>query len=768
MVQRLSEWILARRRALLAGLILATGVFLFGISRLQIVTDFESFFLPGDPNLVSYEALKRSFGSDEFVLIAYEAEQGVVFSEKALRELRLITAGLSRVDRVREVVSLTNAREFVATSDGIPVGRSILGGTDPRPADIDEARRKIAANPFYRGLLVSTDESTAFLVVQMQAEAGAGNQARLEMTRAVEQVVGPYDQGNIRVAGTPIYLTELYRLIIDNLLWLGSASALIVVLLLWLSLRSVRGVVLPLGILLLSVLWNMGIFGLAGAPITIASSVVIPLIVAISVTSSIHFLLVYTGLLQDGLKPQDSLLQAMTHIIPPAFYSTLTTSLGFLTLITAEVLPVVQTGLYTACGVMASFLLTITVIPIALSYFPDEPVKRQVTRTDTPEPDPLLVRALDRVANLNLRHPLPLILLWVVVAGAGVVGIGMIRIETNPLKFFREGSKMAETHAYFEKELGGTLPFDVLVEGPPGAFKDLRAYDNLRRFEEFLKAQPELHGVIGLPDLVREVNYALTGERSLPYNLQEFGTQVRLIDLARSRYPLVSRFVDVDWSQARFTSRVQAMSSEELSWLIRKIDRYAEQNLDERFDYEVTGIVKLLANMIDKVADSQIASLTFAVGILWVCFIVFLRSFTLGTVAMVPNVIPIIGTLGLMGALGIDLDLATVMMPSIAIGLAVDDTLHFFNAFRHQAKLGTNGEDAIRWTLHFRGRAFFYTSLVLVSGFGILLGSTLRPVADFGIISCAAILLSLLADLLLNPALLRLVRPRLARWESRA
>ncbi|MCB0221543.1 MAG: MMPL family transporter, partial [Chrysiogenetes bacterium] len=252
----------------------------------------------------------------------------------------------------------------------------------------------------------------------------------------------------------------------------------------------------------------------------------------------------------------------------------------------------------------------------------------------------------------------------------------------------------------------------------------------------------------------------------LPYDHSTFSGETRLIDLARNQFPPINQFIDRDWSQARFTSRIEAMSSADLAWLIKKVDSYAGQKLDPRFEYKVTGIVKLLANMIDKVRDSQVASLALAIVLLWICFIVFLRSAVVGTLAMLPNIIPIVTTLGLMGILKIELDLATVMMPSIAIGLAVDDTLHFFSAFRSRALAGDTGPEAIRWTLHFRGRAFLYTSFVLAAGFGILLLSDLRPVADFGIISCAAIASALLADLLFNPALLKLARPKLADWSE--
>lgn len=764
MVEQISSFILKRRKLILAFVLILSAGFGYAITRLEIVTDFEAFFLPDDPDLQSYAELKRHFGSDEFILLAYEA-QSTVFTTTALKELDQITKRIQGAPNTATTLSLTNAKEFRSTKDGIPVGMPIVDNVSMTRLDAAIVKAKIEENPFYDNLLVSEDNKTAFIVVQMRNPDNE-NFVRLEMTRTIEEAIAPFNaDGKIRIAGTPIYLTELYRLIVSNLVILGGAAALLVVVLLWLSIRSLAGIVLPIMILILSVVWNMGIFGATGAPLTIASSVVVPLIVAISVTNSIHFLLAYTGFLNEEKTAEKALLRTMTHIIPPAFFSSFTTAVGFLTLTSARVLPVVQTGLYTAAGVMASFVLTITVIPIVLSYYPKAPAKLPSEKADGGD---LLSRVLDKLAAFNLKNAGALVIAWIVVAGAAGAAISMIRVETNPLTFFREGSRMQRTHAYFEEKLGGTLPFEMIVQGKKDDFKDLRNYANLNRLENYLESIKPLHGVIGTPDLMREIHNALSGEgRRLPYDGATFSGETRLIDLARNQYPPVNQFIDRQWSQARFTSRVEAMSSADLEWLIRKIDAYTGQKLDPRFEYKVTGIVKLLANMIDKVRDSQVASLALAIVLLWICFIVFLRSALLGTLAMLPNVIPIVTTLGLMGLLNIELDLATVMMPSIAIGLAVDDTLHFFNAFRARALVGDHGDEAVRWTLHFRGRAFLYTSFVLAAGFGILLLSDLRPVADFGIISCAAIGSALLADLLLNPALLKLAHPKLADWSER-
>lgn len=787
-VEYLSRVILGRRKLILGIIGIVTVIFAAALLRLRIVTDFEAFLLPDDPDLTSYAELKAHFGSDEFVLVAYETKDGV-FTEQALKDIAAMTKRIEATPFTAITLSLTNAREFVATKDGIPVGMPIVSNAlSLTKLDAAIVKAKIEENPFYNGLLVSKDEMTAFFVVQMKEASkvrlpvteepsflektwklihggrDVANFVRLDMTRAIEEAVAPYNtEGQVHLAGTPVYLTEIYRLVLSNMFMLGAIASVLVISLLWFAMRSVTGMVLPLVILVFSVIWNMGIFGVVGAPITIASSVVVPLIVCISVTNSVHFLLAYMNFLDENTGHQDALNKAMHHIIPPAFYSSLTTSAGFLTLVTARVLPVVQTGLYTAVGVFASFVLTITIIPIILSYFPKAP---SMLPSKKEGGDDILVRLLDRAADINLRRPILLSVVWLGVAAGAVAALGLVRVETNPLAFFKKGSKMAQTHQYFEEKLGGTMPFEVIVTGKPGDFKELANYANLGRLENYLESLELLHGVVGTPDLLKEVHNALSDDgRRLPYDHSTFTGEVRLVDLARNHYPPINQLIDRQWSQARFTSRMQSMSSTDLAWLSRRIHTYAEQKLDDRFHYEVTGIVKLMTNMIDKVRDSQIASLSLAVILLWMCFVVFLRSALLGTLAMVPNIIPILVTLGMMGITKIELDIATIMMPSIAIGLAVDDTLHFFATWRARVEqYGDTGPAAIRWTMHFRGRAFIYTSVVLAVGFGVLLLSDLRPVADFGIISGAAISSALFADLLLNPALLRLAKPKFARW----
>ncbi|MEW6775245.1 MAG: MMPL family transporter [Bdellovibrionota bacterium] len=769
--EKFSAWVLKNRSLTLFLIGFWTLVMAAATLRLQIVTDFEAFFLPGDPDLGTYNQLKASFGSDEFIIVAYEAKESV-FDVEPLEELSAITRqleGLVKQDQLAQVISLANAKEFRASEKGLPLSVPILPPPPLSNLVVFGVQAKIQANPFYRDFLVSKDGKTAFLLVQMSNPRNE-NSVRINATDAVESVVAPFDKGNIRMAGSPIYLTELYRMIVGNLVWLGGSAFLIVVLLLWLSTRSLLGVLLPMCIMSLSVLWNMGIFGLAGAPITIASSVVVPVIIAISVTGSIYFLLAYEALLKESRTPEEALREAMGHIVTPGFFATLTTSFGFLTLVTAEIKPVVQTGLYTAGGVAASFLLTVTLVPIALSYFPHAAIRGgKAGAANQGEESGVLIRILDRITQINLKHPVPLTIAWGILGLASLAGMALIRVETNPLTFFSPDTPIAKTHRYFENHLGGTLPFDLVVEGEKGDFKRLDAYPNLARLQKFLDGLPELHGVVGTPDVLKEINAAMTnGARTLPYEPQEFQDQARLAELARKYYPLIGRFITEDWSQARFTGRIQGMSSKDLAWLIRKIDSYAKDNLDGRFRYRVTGIVKLLANMIEKIRDSQTTSFGTATVLLWLCFLILLRSPLLATLAMIPNLIPVLLTLGFMGIAGIELDLATVMMPSIAVGIAVDDTFHFYSAFLERLRLGDTPEEAIRWTVHFRGRAFIYTAVVLIAGFGILLLSNLRPVADFGVISAVAIGSALVCELFLSPALLRLAGSAVARKMGRA
>ena len=758
MVERLASWILKYRKLVLGVEIGLTLIFLLAGLRLRVVTDFEAFFLPGDPDLQAYEELKKSFGSDEFVLVAYEAGQGV-FAPEALDEVRALTDSLEKAQYVAQVISLTNAKEFRAGRDGMPAQIPIVPPGELTNLIVMGIQAKIDANPFYKNFLVSSNGKATFLLVHMKNPRNE-NFVRLKMTEEVEKAIEPLDKGNIHIAGTPIYLTALYRLILENMIWLGGIAVVLVVGLLWLSMRSLWGVLVPLSIMSLSILWNLGIFGLFGAPITIASSVVVPILVAISVTGSIYFLLLYTDLQRRGMKPEAALKETMVHIIPPGFFANVTTALGFLTLVTAQVLPVVQTGLYTSVGIMLSYLLTITLIPVLVSYFPHASVRPASREAEEAREGRGIVEFLDRLCRFNLKHPVALTVFWGAVTAVAVYGISMIRVETNPLTFFKKGSPIARNHEFFEKELGGTLPFEFVVKGNKGDFRRLDAYPNLDRLEKFLEAEPALHGVVGTPDVIREVNAAMTGKRAIPFDPDEFNQETRLVDLARNYMPLVGRFVDPNWQEARFTARIQAMTSNDLDWLLRRVEKYAKDNLAPQFEYKPSGIVKLLANMIDKLVWSQVTSFGMQIVLLWLCCLLFLRDWKLATLAIVPNVIPIVITLGVMGSAGIELNVATIMMPSIACGIAVDDTLHFMGDFHARWKGGQDWDEAIRSTLHFRGRAFIYTAFVLMAGFGILLVSRLLPAAHFGLISVVAIGSALVVELLLTAALLTLARPK--------
>ncbi len=784
----MARWFLGKRNWVLAVQILITVAALaVSATRLQIVTELEYFFLKDDPDLVAYQELQKKFGADEFIIISHT-------DEDALGEASLewVTKAVNRIKRESGVITAIAAAtatdlDSVDLSGSIPkLGEPIVRHTKLSESDKRYVLAKLNGTNVYRNLLVSPDLKTAFIYVVIEGRSDDPSY-RMELTKKMEKAIegaGP-PPGTVRLAGTPVYATELYRSILKDLTVLTPIVLAFSIIVLILTFRNLLGVLIPSLSMVVSTIWLLGLFAvtnvpviasaidsasgwtglpLSNVPITIANSVVIPVILVIGVNFSVHIITHYYHTLEEYSDKQEAVVVTMGRMIRPCFYSSLTTAIGFLSLATADVLPVIQTGILTAASIMAAFVASITLTPILL-YLTTPP--RQEVRDNVESGS--MDRLLRAISKLNRERPVAVAVASFALLGLSVWGASLITVETNPVKFFAERTEFTRNYRFFEENLGGTIPFEVFIEPKEKGLKlnHVRDYWDMDKIANFLDRRDEITGVLGPSDVMAEVKRALFGgPRTLPSRDEEVEGVLQLLPLARRREPVLTRFITPDATAARIASRVKALTSTQLNELIQATEIYINKQLKPDFTGRVSGVVRLMSNMIDKVTWSQIYSLSASALVMFIQFWIVLRSFSRAMIAFIPNILPVAFTFGVMGMLGIPLDLATCMSPSIAIGL-VDNTIHYLIGFNQSMEDGMTYEEAIDYTTITRGKAFMFSSAILVGGFAILCISDLIPVVHFGILTVTTIVGSLIGDIIMHQSLIWLFKPGKAGLEKK-
>ncbi len=791
--EKMSRWFLGKRTWVLAIQIAITvACIVASVYKLRIVTELEYFFLQSDPDLVAYETLQKQFGADEFIIFSHTDDDAL--GQKSLEYIQKLVNHVRATPGVIAALSAATATDLdsIDLSGTMPkMGEPIIKSTTLSDADKRYAMAKLASTNIYRNLLISPDMKTAFVYVVIEGKPSDPSY-RMELTKQMEKArdEAGTPPGVVRMAGTPVYATELYRAIVKDLTILTPIVLLFSVIVLILTFRNLLGVLIPALSMIVSTIWLLGMFAftnipiwaslvdklgsavglpiagqvLGNVPLTIANSVVIPVILVIGVNFSVHIITHYYHTLEEFPDKQEAVVVTMGRMIRPCFYSSLTTAVGFLSLATANVLPVIQTGLITAASIMASFVASITLTPILL--YLTTPPKAEVRESVE---SGLMDKVLKAISKMNRDQSMAVVIASFAFLGLSVWGAAYITVETNPIKFFSSRTEFTKNYYFFEQNLGGTIPFEVFIEPSDKGAKlnHVRDYWDMDKIANFLDRQDEITGVLGPSDVMAEGKRALFGgPRMLPTREEEVDGVLRLLPLAKRREPLLSRFITPDGSAARITSRVKAISSTQLTELISRTELYINEQLKPHFTGRVSGVVRLMSNMIDKVTTSQINSLSVSALVMFIQFWIVLKSFSRAFIAFIPNILPVMFTLGVMGALGIPLDLATCMSPSIAIGL-VDNTIHFLIGFNQSMEDGMSYEEAIDYTTNTRGKAFMFSSAILIGGFAILCISDLIPVVHFGILTVTTIIGSLIGDIIMHQALIWIFKPGKADLEKK-
>jgi predicted RND superfamily exporter protein/transposase-like protein len=509
---------------------------------------------------------------------------------------------------------------------------------------------------------------------------------------------------------------------------------------------------------------TVAIYVLLDQPFTLVSSIIPPLLSALTVAALVHLFNGVHLASKRGLTGIDRVARAISGVDRPALYAALTTAGGLASLATSPIVPIRTFGLISALGTLLIYIVVFRILPTLL------------VRWDTSHwPDPRgATRLIDGVVyplnRFGIRHPAAAIVAVLLALGLGAPQIANVEVETNLQEFFEYEHPVRRDTRLIDDKIAGTMTASVVfdVDARDG-LKNADILRTIRDFQQWAEAQPEIDRSFGLTNFVEEMHWGFNGEKP------EFRTLPRDTELI-SQYLLIydgndiHDFVDRDYQHAHVALNLNVHKASEISRTLGKIREYLEHNGGDAIQWEIAGNARLFADIENLLVTGQVYSLWGALVLIFLFMFLFLRSFGAAVLCMIPNLSPIVLIFIMMGTFGIWLDMATAMIAGVAVGIAVDDTIHLYHGFRHRLAQGVSPVVALARSYREAGRAVVVTTMILSAQFLILTSSDFVPTRNFGLLTTIGLLTALLFDLLLLPALLIVLHGRsspVAAWISR-
>ena len=756
---------------------------------LTIDTRDESFFHPDDPTLVAYDQFRNQFGQDDIFFIAMKPEKDLAPSFFSMMS-RLHKDLESNVPYLDEVDSLINGRIVRADNDTLIVEDLI-----PQPPQSLKENQRITDlinhYPLYENFLVSKDRTLGMIMVKAQAFAspeqedlfggfdsdGAkaaptgprylDNEQNVEINDRIREVVDKYRGHGVEFffAGTPVFVSELQRGLEKDLGLMIPLSLLLIIVFLAVLFRRISGVVFPVIVVLLSLTSSLGLMAILGIPVSNAIMILPTFLIVVGVGDSVHILTQFFRNLQKaavqhpGRRPdkKKAIMHAVAHSGLPVLMTSLTTACGVLSFVWADVAIISQLGIIAPAGVMIAFFYSVLVLPALIAVVPIK-ARQPGSREKISASD----RIFDAIARVTTHRPLTLAAVWGVLFLLAGLGAFSVRFSHNAMAWLPHDSTVRTGTRLMDSKNGGTVMLEILIDS--GRENGLHDPDLLARMDEAAETIPTFcvnniraGKVASLVDVLKETNRALNNDLDSAYTLPKTRALAaqELILFESSGSDDLAELVDGTYRKARMSVLAPFTDSILYRDYVEEIKTY----LAGQFPGEtvsITGHMSLFIGITKMFITSMAKSYLFAFAAITLMMMVMIADFKIGLMSMIANVVPIVMIFGVMGAAGIPIDMLTILVGSIVMGLVVDDTIHFLHHFRKAYGISGCVETAVRQTLHNTGRALAITSLVLCGGFFIYTTAYLACYVWFGIMTGCAILFALSADLILLPALLSL------------
>jgi len=789
-LERMGGLLCRRPLWVIGAVVLALAAGSARIGEIEFETSFDAFLPPGDEAKLVYDQFREEFGRDDVILVAIGSNE--IFDLDFLAKLREFHRAIEReIPHVSEVDSLINARDTRADGDVLVVG-DLFEEWPEDEADLAVLRDRAMANPLYPDLILSRDHALTTVTVELghtglddsEADVLAGfddafdspadapprelaaEGLEREAVEALYDLLGRYQAPDFQlwVAGTPVINTDLMTGMIEDVLRFTVLSLVMVSVMLLATFRCAVGLIAPIAVALSAVLGTVGLMAPLGIPAMPVSELIPSFLLCTGVGGTVHLLTIYFQRHEAGVPRAEAIAAALRHSGLPIVMTSLTTAAGVASFAAAGLVPLAVFGTLAPLGVLMTMLLSLTLGPALMAVLPTPRARPQAA-----DP-PRSIALLGRCGAFATHHATAVLVGAGLILSLGALGLPRLEFTHNPMDWFPDDKPVKAATKLLDDRLAGAVTLELLIDS--GRENGLHEPELLSRIEDVADAALRLqaHDVwvgktVSLVDIVKEINQALHADRSDAYTIPQDRALVsqELLLFESSGSDDLEDVVDPSFQTARMTLKVPYVDGGKYLGFERAARAEFGRILGDAADLTLTGMLAVMGRSSTATIETMIRAYLLALAIITPLMILLLGKLRLGLLAMIPNLYPIVLTLGLMGWLGVPLEMFSMLIGSIALGLAVDDTVHFMHGFRRAYEKTLDVDLSVKQTLQTTGQALLFTSVVLSIGFFIYVFSSLQNLTDFGILTAFAIIVAFLGDILLAPALMAVTLGRPSR-----
>ena len=726
------------------------------IQNFSLDASSESLSLDGDNNLELYFATQETFGSDESLVISYSVKDGTILSKDQIISLRSLRDDLLELEGVNSVVSILDVSLFQSPPLSLVELASEVYTIDNGKADQSLISKEFKNSPLYSNNLVSADLKTTALLIPLANDDPRiiiDDEVLRLLIEKIRLTMDAYrDEATLYLGGVPMIRNDVIDFIKSDLVVFSLAVILTMTIMLTILFRKIRWVLIPITISVIGALFMTGLISSIGWKVTVISSNFFSLLLVMTLSVIIHLVVRYREISNQNLDQNNSetIRQTLNQMIRPCLYTVITTIAAFASLTASHVQPVIDFGLMMSIGVTVAFVLSFIGFAIFMVLLKQPKSSRESKKSF----------ALEKLALVADKKGKSIILSCTVIALISTFGLSKLSVENSFINYFKKDTEIYQGLNFIDKELGGTIPLEIVFNDLASAYwADASLREDFHGIHNYLEQIPSIGKVLSIDTFMQVLKEANNGKTPNGF-LLTLGKN-NMPDFAKSQVlkPHISDVTD----QIRIVARVkETMNGLERNQLILDIKKSLVENFyfDEG-DFYFTGTFSLYNNLLQSLFSSQIKTIFTVFSIIFVLFVIVFRSISVALIAVIPNTLPSLIILGLMGLMGIPLDIMTITIAAIAIGIGIDNAIHYISRFKTELLVDGDFVSSMYRAHNSIGVSMFYTAATVAIGFVVLILSHFIPSIYFGIFMAIAMLSAVIVNLTLLPKLLITFKPRM-------
>ena len=751
----------------------------------------ETLLIEGDPDLKYLQEITNRYGSKEFLILTYTPNEGMV-SDVSVNNLLSLKYKIQSLDWVHSVITLLDI-PLLNSSDS-PLQERLENFKTLKDEDIDRNRGfdEILSSPVFRNFVISEDGKTSGIIVYIKKNnelEDISNKSSEEIENLkdkikkqthqniieIRDVINSYeDVGKIHLGGIPMIADDMMTFIKSDIIVFGIGVLLFIIGTLWFVFRKLIWIIVPISSCFFSVIIMTGLLGLLGWKVTVISSNFIALMLILTMAMNIHMSTRFLQIKEDY--PNKKILELITlttnKMFWPILYTALTTIIAFLSLIFSGIKPIIDFGWMMTLGLITSFIITFTLLPSLISFVPTQNISLQKYDDS---------KITSFFAKLSQNNHKTIFTITIVVIVLSLVGISRLEVENSFINYFSKKTEIYKGMKLIDEKLGGTTPLEIILKFPKkekqknsddDEFEDWDneesqdddkywftkdKIDRISSVHNYLDNLPQVGKVLSFSSII---DVATILNNNKPLGTLEMGVLYSKIPES-IKSEIIDPYISIKDNEARINLRIiDSQENLRRNDLIKKINYDLKNELGlEQSEFKLAGVLILFNNLLQSLFKSQILTLGLVMIGIFGMFLILFKNIKLSLIGVVPNFIAAFFILGVIGLLGIPLDMMTITIAAITIGIAVDNSIHYIYRFKEEFNNSNDYNKTLDLCHSTVGKAILNTSITIVFGFSILVLSKFIPTIYFGIFTGLAMLLAMVSVLTLLPALILIVKP---------